>query len=234
MQAGLGSVRAKETLAALRAKIASGDWPINEKIPPEAELTAMLGVGRTTVREAVRSLATLGMLETLPGIGTFVRSRTPVSGLLSEWISEFDLVEILAYRRALEVEAAQLAAVHRTEADLDAMRTALERDRGVDMDLPPERTERPGLRSSRTPGEFHTLVFEATKNRLMDSLYVGTLAALRAAMRQGALTYASGNEERRQHHAEIYAAIEAGDPVAAAHAMAAHTAREFVVLEGRA
>lgn len=65
--------------AGVRQKITSGEWPINSKIPTEPELMRLLGVGKTTVREAVRSLASLGVLEPLPGIGTFVRSRMPVS-----------------------------------------------------------------------------------------------------------------------------------------------------------
>lgn len=71
----VGSERARRTLTFLRQKITSGEWPINSKIPTEPELMRLLGVGKTTVREAARSLASLGILEPLPGIGTFVRSR---------------------------------------------------------------------------------------------------------------------------------------------------------------
>ncbi|MCW3156400.1 FadR/GntR family transcriptional regulator [Micropruina sonneratiae] len=70
----VGSERARRTLAFLRQKITSGEWPINSKIPTEPELMRLLGVGKTTVREAVRSLASLGILEPLPGTA---RSSAP-------------------------------------------------------------------------------------------------------------------------------------------------------------
>src|SRR5690625_7550642 len=115
MSSARGTERARTTLAYLRRQITTGQWQVGSRIPIEPELAEILGVGRSTVREAVRSLASIGMLETLPGRGTFVRSSTPTSSLLNEFLADFSLTEILSYRRALEVEAAQQAAIHRTE-----------------------------------------------------------------------------------------------------------------------
>src|SRR5690625_2862093 len=119
-----GTERARTTLAYLRRQITTGAWPVGERIPIEPELTEILGVGRSTVREAVRSLASIGMLETLPGRGTFVRSATPTSSVLSEFLTAYTLEELLSYRRALEVEAAQQAALHRSEEDIAALEAA--------------------------------------------------------------------------------------------------------------
>ena len=69
-----GSQKANDTLGFLRSKILSGEWPIDELIPKEPELMDLIGVGKSTVREAVRSLATLGMLQTVPGVGTIGRA----------------------------------------------------------------------------------------------------------------------------------------------------------------
>lgn len=76
----------------------------------------LLGVGRSTVREAVRTLANLGMVESLVSRGTYVRSRLPVSSVLSDFLAEFGVADLLAFRRALEVEAAQLASISSTAA----------------------------------------------------------------------------------------------------------------------
>src|SRR5690625_3753030 len=100
-----GTERARRTLAYLRRQITTGAWPVGSRIPIEPELTEILGVGRATVREAVRSLASIGMLETRPGRGTFVRSATPTSSVLTEFLTAYTLEELLSYRRALEVEA---------------------------------------------------------------------------------------------------------------------------------
>ena len=93
----VGSDRARRTLGFLRHKISSGEWPINSKIPTEPELMRLIGVGKTTVREAVRSLASVGILEPMPGIGTFVRSRMPVSSVLVDYMSEFSVSDLLGY-----------------------------------------------------------------------------------------------------------------------------------------
>jgi len=223
VQTSSGSERARRTLAVLRHQISSGQWPINSRIPIESELMTMLGVGKTTVREAVRSLASVGMLETLPGRGTFVRSRTPVSAVLADTLAEYDLAELLKFRRALEVEAVQQAAVHRTEAQLAALRESHEHDVHPDPDYP-GRVER-----GRTPGQFHFLVFEAGGSPLLTSMYAVAMAALRRGVDQGRLGYGASEDLRRTDHAAILAAIEAGDPVAAALAAAQHVDRDLVI-----
>ncbi|MGC4153795.1 MAG: FCD domain-containing protein [Propionicimonas sp.] len=223
MQTPSGSERARRTLAFLRHQIISGAWPINSRIPIESELMEMLGVGKTTVREAVRSLASVGMLETLPGRGTFVRSRTPVSSVLTDTLAEYDLTEVLVFRRALEVEAAQQAAVRRTDTHLAALRESHDRDVPADPDYP-GRVER-----GRTPGQFHFLVFEASGSPLLTSMYAVVMATLRRAVDQGRLGYGASEDLRRADHAAILAAIEAGDTVTAAHAMARHIDRDLVV-----
>ncbi|WP_159501313.1 FadR/GntR family transcriptional regulator [Microbacterium sp. 18062] len=219
-----GSARARTTLAFLRRNIASGEWPINSRIPTEPELMTMLEVGKTTVREAVRSLASLGMLETLPGRGTFVRSRTPVSSVLTEYLGDYDTADLLVYRRALEVEAAHRAALNRTEPQLDALREVLERSASArrDVDYPPV-PER-----GRTPGQFHFLIMEASGSRLLPGVYAGVMAVLRHALDRGEVAYGADEDVRQTDHDRIVAAIAEQDPSAAARAMAAHVDRDLI------
>ncbi|WP_054680000.1 FadR/GntR family transcriptional regulator [Microbacterium sp. No. 7] len=217
-----GRGRVKTTIAYLRRKIVSGEWPVGSKIPTEPELMEMLGVGRTTVREAVRSLATLGLLEPAVSRGTFVRSRLPTSDMLADFVSEFPVHEILGFRRALEIEACQLAARNRTEAHIEALRAAHERDLAGDAGTP-MRWER-----GRTPGQFHQLLIEATGNSLMVGLYAGVMAGLRTAINKGEVVYGAGVETRRADHAAILEAIIAGDPIAAVHAAADHAEHDLI------
>ncbi|HEY1135497.1 MAG TPA: FCD domain-containing protein [Nocardioides sp.] len=223
-----GSQMARNTLTFLRKKITSGEWPVNSRIPIEPELMEMLGVGKTTVREAVRSLASLGMLETLPGRGTFVRSRTPVSSVITEFISDYSLAEILVYRRSLEIEAARQAAMHRTEEHLVALRGSVENDQPSrrDADYPTQREQR---EQGRTPGSFHFLVFEASGNRLLLGSYAGVMAALRRAIDRGEVVYGASSDVRSHDHAAILEAIAAQDPTAAAAAMGEHADIDLVV-----
>ena len=220
----VGSERARRTLAYLRHRISSGEWPINSRIPTETELMELIGVGKTTVREAVRSLASVGMLEPMPGIGTFVRSRMPVSSVLTDYLSEFSVTDLLGYRRALELEAAQQAARHRTDEQLAAMKRAL------DTSVPPP--EQPfGRNRGKAPGQFHFLVMEASGNALMVGLYAGVIQALRHAIATGAVTEGTDVASLQRDHRELLAAFEAGDVVRAAHVMAQHIENDLVPAE---
>lgn len=217
----MGSDRAQETIRVLRENITSGRWPVNSRIPTEAELMAELGVGRSTIREAVRSLANLGMLEPARSRGTFVRSRNPVSAVLSDFVTSHAIEDMLAVRRALEVEACQLAAANRSEDDLARLRAAHERDVSDDCS---EQVER-----GTTPGHFHALIFEASGNRLLTDLYAGLMTSLRRSIREGKVTPGSGEKTRQLDHEALLAAIESGDVTAAAHRAAEHADRDLVV-----
>ena len=217
-----GTERARNTLASLRRNITTGVWPVGARLPIEAELAASLGVGRSTIREAVRSLASMGMLETLPGRGTFVRSSSPSSTLLTEFLSEYTLEELLSYRRALEVEAAH----HRTDADIAALEAAvadtLQRQRcPVVSD---------GRMDAVPAGRFHALVFDAAKNRLLASLYAGITQRLSTPENIARLAHVSDAAAMQQEHENILDAIKRGDFIDAVHAMADHVDNDLVIL----
>ncbi|WP_243228344.1 FadR/GntR family transcriptional regulator [Microbacterium sp. CIAB417] len=220
-----GSQKAVETLTFLKARITRGDWPINTRIPRESELMAMIGVGKSTVREAVRALASQGMLEPIKGVGTFVRSRTPVTAVVTDFLAEYALGDVLVYRRALEMEAVRQAAVHRTAAQLSQLRAVYERDLTVTAGTPYVQE------LSETPGSFHHLVFEASGNRLLTGLFVAVMPLIRSAVRSGRLAHGADLGVFDEDHAGILAAIEAQDAVAAALAMAAHLDHDLVVVD---
>lgn len=221
-----GSERARTTLAFLRRRIASGEWPVNTRIPTEPQLMELIGVGKTTVREAVRSLASLGMLETLPGRGTFVRSRTPVSSVFTDYVSDFGLDDLLVFRRAIEVEAAQQAAQRRTAEQLDALRAAHARDGSHDVDYP-ARASAP-VAGRRSPGQFHAVLFEASGSGLLAALYGGVMASVRRALDRADLVYDESPEQRLAHHGAILDAIERQDAADAARAMAVHVDTDLI------
>lgn len=99
---------------------------MGERIPNESVLVDHLGVGRNTVREAVRALAHAGILDVRQGDGTYVRATSEVSGALRRLCGS-ELREILQVRRALEVEGARLAALNHTADELGELRALLAR-----------------------------------------------------------------------------------------------------------
>jgi DNA-binding FadR family transcriptional regulator len=155
----------EQVIDQLRATIVSGEWPVGGRIPPEPELAGALDVGRNTVREAVRALAHAGLLEVRQGDGTFVRATTELSGALRK-LCGTELRDALEVRRVLEVDAARLAAVRRTDEDLDALHAALaERNAAVrDGDVE---------RAAHTDTAFHLTVVRSAHNDLLAELYRG-------------------------------------------------------------
>lgn len=113
----------------IRAEIAAGRWVVGSRIPIEPQLAQLLGVSRGTVREAVKTLVSRGLLEVRQGSGTYVRSGFDPSASLQK-MRRASLRDQFEVRRALEVEAARLAAVRHTAKDLRNLKTLLEK-RGV-------------------------------------------------------------------------------------------------------
>ncbi|MDA3146766.1 FadR family transcriptional regulator [Leucobacter sp. UCMA 4100] len=212
-----GSQKSQDTLAFLRARISQGDWAVGERIPKEPELMELIGVGKSTVREAVRSLANLGMLETIPGVGTFVRARTPVSSVLSQFLMDHDIEEVLVYRRSLEIEAAQHAAIHRTDEQLEQIREAYER-----LLVPGAETGSLGSLSS-----FHHLIVEASGSKLLQDLYLGVMSVLKKAISEGRVFHGLDDATQHRDHAAVLQAIEQRDVRNAAHSMALHVDRDL-------
>ncbi|WGT64484.1 FadR/GntR family transcriptional regulator [Variovorax paradoxus] len=108
----------------IRAEISAGRWTVGSRIPIEPQLALLLGVSRGTVREAVKTLVSRGLLEVRQGSGTYVRSGFDPAANLQK-MQRASLRDQFEVRRALEVEAARLAAVRHTAKDLRNLRTLL-------------------------------------------------------------------------------------------------------------
>ena len=108
----------------LRAQIAAGHWAVGSKLPGETTLAKELGVGRSTVREALRALAGAGLVQPRQGAGVFVLATQPTD----DWptrLRRAAVTDVYEVRMAVEVQAARLAARRRTPEDVTAMELAL-------------------------------------------------------------------------------------------------------------
>ena len=158
----------------LRHAVAVGEWSVGERIPNEAVLVETLGVGRNTVREAVRALAHAGLLEVRQGDGTYVRATSEVSGALRR-LCGAELRDVLQVRRGLEVEAARLAAAHHTDDDLTVLRELLLRR---DDCMATGDTDE----FARADAEFHLAVVASSHNAMLLELYRGLMEAITASV----------------------------------------------------
>ena len=109
----------------LRDEVMRGTWPVGSRIPAETELAGLLGVGRSTVREAVRALVHVGLLESRQGAGTFVQTRAAAEPDWGTLLRRAAVLEVYEVRHGLERQAASLAAQRRTTADIERIEAAL-------------------------------------------------------------------------------------------------------------
>lgn len=190
-----------QVISQLRTQIDSGEWDVGDRIPTESELSDQLEVGRNTVREAVRALAHAGLLEIRQGAGTFVRASSELGGALRRRLERSRMRENLEVRRALEMEAARLAASRRSDedlADIDralALRDSAWRERDMSLFVEADFT-------------FHRAVVNATHNPLLIELYDDIASVVYDSIAQSALIQAPQED---LDHRRLADAIRAGD-----------------------
>ncbi len=148
---------ARQVLNELESRIRDGRWPVGGKIPPEPELTAMFGVSRNTIREALQSLIHAGLLQARPGDGTYVTAGSRLEVIVHDQLRNMDFKRILEARLALEKEIASLAAANRTDEDLTVLQELLLR-RNASGD---------GIDDVN----FHAAVAQATGNPILSGFY---------------------------------------------------------------
>jgi len=197
-----------QVIEQLRTAVTQGEWPIGERIPTEVELGEQLGVGRNTVREAVRALAHTGLLEVRQGDGTYVRATSEVSGAIRRLCGS-ELREVLQVRRTLEVEGARLAAAGRTKDEVAELWSLLAR-REVEL------RERRWEDFARTDAEFHYAVVRAGHNRLLTELYRGLTEVITASVAATSSITPGANHVPEIGHEGLAEAIADRDPERAA------------------
>lgn len=204
---------AAQTAQLLLGRIRGGEWPLGHRLPGETTLAVQLGVGRSTLREAIRELAGKGVLDSRQGAGVFVTSLDATE----DWDSvlrKATVAAVIEARLAIETEAAALAATRRTPADLRALRRALAA-RGVEGQSIPDHVD--------TDMAFHRAVILAAHNDVLTQLFDVFLPRLRLAMID-MLRIRPVASEAADHagHERLVEAIAARDAAAASAASRTH------------
>ena len=204
---------ATQTAHLLLTRIRQGEWPLGHRLPGETTLAAQLGVGRSTLREAIRELSGRGVLESRQGAGVFVTALDAAE----DWdtvLRRSTIVSVIEARIANEAEAAALAATRRTPADLRAIRRTLAA-RGVVGQSVPDHVD--------SDMAFHRTVIAAAHNEVLIQLFDAFLPRLRLAMID-MLKIRPIASEPCDHdlHEQLADAIAARDPQAAASASRTH------------
>jgi GntR family transcriptional repressor for pyruvate dehydrogenase complex len=209
----------EEAIDKIRELIVSGSWGPGDRLPKESELAAQLGLSRNSLREAVRALSQLRVLEVRQGDGTYVSSLEP--GLLLEstsFVSHLLLgdtaVELYEVRRVLEAAAAALAAARIDDAGKRELGRQL--TRMAEVHTVEELVE--------ADVAFHAVIANAAGNAVLTSL-LGSLSTrtMRARLWRGRAVD-NALDVTRDEHRRIYEAIVNADPELARAAATAHIA----------
>lgn len=199
---------AEDVTGALTEWIVEGKLRPGDRVPSEPKLMDEFNVGRSTVREAVRVLASRGLVEIRQGVGTFVTDARP-SETLAQRLRHANAVEVYQVRNMLEVNIATLAAQHRSDTDVAELAVALEecahafttgsRDEIVETDV-----------------AFHLRIARASGNVVLADLYAEFLQVIRPAYTAAMNLPESDTHEIDRFHRELYRAIKARQPDQAA------------------
>ncbi len=187
-----------------------------DRLPPERELATMMGVSRPSLREALRALSIMKVIENRQGSGTYVTSLKP-----EQLVEHLDFIialndstflDLFQARRILESGLVSLAAQAITDEEVQDLEALLERSAEAIHD--PEAFSRIDL-------ELHIKIAQAARNQIL-TLFMSTINDLNIASRKRTGDDPDVRSQTLSDHRAIVAALKARDPEKAAQAMLAH------------
>jgi GntR family transcriptional repressor for pyruvate dehydrogenase complex len=187
-----------------------------DKLPPERELADILGVSRPSLREALRALSIMKIVEVRQGDGTYVTALKP-----EELVEHLEFVfllddstmqQLFEARKIVEVGNAALAAQRITDDEIAALE---------DCQVRMEHNLRNSDQFLRADVELHEIVTSATRNPMLQR-FMASVHTLGSASRQRTVGLQGMTESTIEHHRQIIAALKDHDPEAASAAMLRH------------
>jgi GntR family transcriptional repressor for pyruvate dehydrogenase complex len=209
---------AEEVVTRLRDMIHGGELHSGDRLPPERDLAKLLGVSRPTLRAGIRSLSTVGILQSRQGAGTFVAEAEESPTLDSSplrmlsALHGFTSDEMFEARLALEMSIAGLAAERATSEQMTLM---AEEVAGMFASL--DEPEQYLVHDM----QFHQTIAAASNNRILTAL-MNMVATILFDTRSKTVKRAKDLKESAEQHRNIYRAMRERDPEAASAAMHDH------------
>ena len=208
-------------------RIKSGELKPGDRLPTERDLALQLNVSRTAIREALRSLETMGVIDSKVGSGTYIKEMSldilmnSFAGVLSK--NERLIIELIEVRLLLEVEIAKLAARKIDESKIRAIEKTL-----VLM----ENEIKDGELGIKGDNEFHNELANAADNLAMTSI-LGLCGELLASTRKAALKAMGDTKIGLEHHRAILEAVKTGNEEEAGRLMKEHLEMAYRNLTGK-
>jgi len=207
----------------IKKMIAQGDLGPGQRLPAERDLASRLGVSRPSLREAIRALVSLNILESRHGDGTFVSSlelellAEPIDFVLQ--VNKDSLSALFEARQVLEAGTASLAAERATDLELAHLEVFVRQARGG-IDSPEVFIEH--------DMDFHERVSKAAKSPILSSM-LGSIRTLAYVGRKETAKDATLRARALTDHENVVKALKARNPQAAYDAMSAHLKRSGAI-----
>jgi GntR family transcriptional repressor for pyruvate dehydrogenase complex len=201
----------------LAARISAGDWKPGEKLPSEADLCKAFSVGRSSLREALTSLAFIGLIRVRAGGGSYVADQ-PSAYFTGSWLntgllsSEKAFEDFTEARIILETEVAGLCAERITSEELDKMEKLVNRMKDCMDDSASFR---------ELDLSFHISTGQAAKNDVLNQLLAGVREQTMEFITKS-LLLPEGMEQAAAQHAKVLEAFRQHNPAKAREAMRSH------------
>ncbi|MFI6024580.1 FadR/GntR family transcriptional regulator [Amycolatopsis magusensis] len=196
-----------EAIDKIKGMIIAGELAPGDRLPKEAELAQRLGLSRSSLREAVKALCLIRVLDVRQGDGTYVTSLEPnllldAMTFVVDFHRDDTVLDFLAVRRILEPAATALAAQHMTEPDLVELRKLLD-----------ELEEAPTVEAMVANDlAFHRKIADGSGNPVLCSLLDSLSGPTTRARIWRGLTQEGAVAKTREQHEAIYEAIAAREP----------------------
>lgn len=173
VQRSNGATQTSRVADELLRRLRAGDYPVGTKLPSERQLATEFGVSRPVVREALRTLTMLQVIDVQVGRGAFVLATTETDASLG-LLDSGDLLDVVDVREVIEVGALRLAQSRATEAGRHAVATALDELRAA---------VRAGAETTALDQRLHATIIEASGSALLRNIWSSLEERIRSSIR---------------------------------------------------
>jgi GntR family transcriptional repressor for pyruvate dehydrogenase complex len=215
----------EEVVDMIVQRIRSGELTVGQKLPPERVLAEEMGVSRTSLREALRAMESMGYIYSVTGGGNYVNSvsiahvLSPLAAMVAQ--DKKLAVDIIDVRKHLEVHMAALAAKNATKQQLSQIYSAI-----INMQSEVET----GGNGILGDNQFHQEIAKASQNKAF-AIIVELVGELLAESRKATLDIPGQPVKSIDDHIQIFEAIRNGDDVKAGQEMFKHLEKAHLNLE---
>lgn len=209
----------QKVMEQIMESIKDGTLKRGDRLPSERDLVDQLGVSRTSIREALRALEIIGLIESRQGEGNFI-SEQPGEGLFQSLSMLFMLrdrnhVEVLEFRKIMEVGIIALAAERITDEELEELRAIIQKFK----------TNTDEKENMKLDTEFHYVIVSACGNNMLSDVFKALSALVDQFIKEARTTMMSDAENQvilLEQHEKIFNALEAHDSALAEKVLKEH------------